>query len=65
MSETPTGKNVGAYEEGYADGFDRGQEAVMQQVDGILDDEWVFDVDAIHKLKQMSKDFWKERGYDG
>lgn len=26
------------YEEGYADGFDRGEEAIIQQIDGIVDE---------------------------
>ena len=49
-----------AYEEGYADGFDRGEEAVVQQVDGIIYNAHS-SMDAVEKLTEMIDAFWKER----
>jgi hypothetical protein len=51
-----------AYESGYQDGFDRGQEAIMQQVDAILDDPWLNSgSEAYEHLRELSESFWKER----
>jgi len=50
-----------SYEEGYADGFDRGEEAIIQQVDGIVSDEWKIQKDMVKAIKSLIKEFWKER----
>lgn len=52
--------DVLSWEEGYADGFDSGSEAVMQQVDGVISDEWDTDDDKVRKLRDMIERFWKE-----
>ena len=54
-------RDVCSYEEGYADGFDRGEEAIIQQVDGIVSDEWKIQKDMVKAIKSLIKEFWKER----
>lgn len=49
-----------SYEDGYNDGFDRGGEAVVQQVDSILDYSITSD-DAVRSVRRWIKDFWKGR----
>ena len=49
------------YEEGYADGFDRGEEAIVQQVDGIIENDVRSPLDRIMELRGMISEFWKER----
>lgn len=53
-------REVTSYEEGYADGFDCGGEAVVQQVDGILDDS-ITSNEAVRRVRRWIEDFWKER----
>lgn len=50
-----------SYEEGYADGFDRGEEAVIQQVDGIVGDMWADESDKVKSISLLISEFWKER----
>lgn len=53
-------REVTSYEEGYADGFDRGGEAVVQQVDGILHDS-ITSNEVARRVRRWIEDFWKER----
>jgi len=53
-------RDVSAYEEGYADGFDRGEEAIVQQIDGMIDD-CSHDSVLVCRLEHFIEDFWKER----
>lgn len=53
-------REVVSYEDGYTDGFDRGGEAVVQQVDGILDDS-ITSNEAVRRVKRWIEDFWLER----
>lgn len=54
-------RDVTAYEEGYADGFDRGAEALMQQIDAIIHDPWLDSgSEAYEKIYDLSEQFWKE-----
>lgn len=53
--------DVVSYEEGFADGFDRGEEAIVQQIDGILSDGLRGDDEKVRDLIRFVKDFWKER----
>lgn len=50
-----------SYEEGYADGFDRGEEAIIQQIDGIVCDRWTNEVDMVKRINLLISEFWKER----
>ena len=50
-----------SYEEGYADGFDRGEEAIIQQIDGIVCDRWTDEVDMVKSINSLISEFWKER----
>lgn len=50
-----------SYEEGYADGFDRGQEAIVQQIAGIIDNEWCGNGEKVKDIMGLVDDFWKER----
>lgn len=54
-----------SYEEGYADGFDRGEEAVIQQVDGIVGEctwgETLMGNEVVRRIKLLIDEFWKER----
>jgi hypothetical protein len=49
------------YANGYNDGFDRGAEAVIQQVDGIVSDPHVFEDCIPEHIRILVKEFWKER----
>lgn len=53
-------QDIFSYEEGYSDGFERGAEAVVQQIDGIIS-ECMDGVVAINEVRQWICDFWKER----
>ena len=56
-----TERDQASYEEGYADGFDRGEEAVIQQIDGIVCDRWADEVDMVKRINLLISEFWKER----
>jgi len=60
-----TEKNAGAYEDGYADGFNRGQEAIMHKIAGIIDEctegDSIMSLEAITLVRMMVMGFWKER----
>jgi len=62
---TATERNVVDYEEGYADGFDRGEEAIIQQIDGIVGEctwgETLMGNEAVRRIKLLIDEFWKER----
>ena len=49
------------YERGYNDGFDRGAEAIIQQVDGILENDWCGSGEKVKDLIRLVREFWKER----
>lgn len=51
---------VASYEDGYSDGFDKGEEAVVQQMDAIIDGHWSSD-EAVKSMRRWIADFWKER----
>lgn len=51
-----------SYEEGYADGFDRGEEAIIQQIEGIIDDPMELSAeDTVERIYDLCEQFWKER----
>ena len=50
-----------SYEDGYNDGFDRGQEAIVQQIAGIIENDWCGDGEKVKDLNRLVNDFWKER----
>lgn len=50
-----------AYESGYQDGFDCGQEAIIQQIAGIIENNWCGNGDKVKDLMCLVDDFWKER----
>lgn len=50
-----------SYEDGYNDGFDRGQEAIVQQIAGIIDNEWCGNGEKVKDIMCLVDDFWKER----
>jgi flagellar biosynthesis/type III secretory pathway protein FliH len=52
--------DASSYEEGYSDGFDKGEEAVVQQIDAIIDEHWSSD-EAMKSIRRWIADFWKER----
>lgn len=54
-------REVVSYEEGYADGFERGEEAIIQQIDGIVRDPHVFEDSIPEQIRILVKVFWKER----
>lgn len=56
-----TERDVVDYEQGYADGFDRGEEAIIQQIDGIVSDPHVFEDEIPEQIRVFVKEFWKER----
>lgn len=49
-----------SYEMGYADGFDRGEEAIVQQVDAILDAAKPA-YEKVRKIRDLIARFWKAR----
>ena len=53
-------KSQNDYEDGYADGFDRGQEAVVQQIDAIVSDNTTSDNEIVDKMADWIADFWVE-----
>ena len=56
-----TERDQASYEEGYADGFDRGEEAVIQQIDGIVCDRCADECDMVKRINLLISEFWKER----
>lgn len=54
-------REVVSYEEGYADGFERGQEAIVQQIDGIINDDWRDNGEKEEEIVHLVNDFWMER----
>lgn len=59
---TQTERDQVSYEDGYADGFDRGEEAIIQQIEGIFDDPMEFSAeDTVERIYDLCEQFWKER----
>lgn len=58
---TATERETVSYEEGYTDGFDRGEEAVMQQIEGIIDYRYESAEGKLERLREFAEQFWKER----
>ena len=48
------------YERGYNDGFDRGTEAMAQQIEGVMNESLCATAAAI-RVSEMLEEFWKER----
>lgn len=58
---TETGKVMRQhYEHGYADGFDRGAEAVIQQIDGIIQNGMGSEA-CVQDIVRYIQDFWEGR----
>ena len=62
LRKQETELNRFSYEEGYADGFDRGEEAIIQQIEGIIDDPMELSAeDTVERIYDFCEQFWKER----